>query len=286
MERKSGPDSYWRKKLSKDAYEALRLGKMEEPYSGKYVNTDLSGTYLCAGCMTPLFDSSQKFDDGSGHATFRIKQNDKRFLFEQVYLEDGNKPTKVICSACRGRVGELVGDESENEKTVHVNLSSVFLKKKFTPKNYPLLYIFLLIFISMGILSALSFGGYMQNENNTKNSENVLHLQILNEDIVASIIYIDKLKPESQSVVFGKDAIFVIFSKKENSPRLRLPKHPLDVLWLDSAYTVLSGEKRTGKEEDNILTPFENVAFALVTNPGELPDDSFKKGFKIFVSEK
>jgi hypothetical protein len=142
------------------------------------------------------------------------------------------------------------------------------------------------MFISAGILFALSFAGYLQNRNNSESSENILHLQVLNKKVDATTIYIDKLNPENQSVVFGKDAVLVVFSKKKDSPRLRLPKHTLDILWLDSSYIVLFGEKRTGNEKDNILTPSEDTAFALITNSGELPGEAFKKGFNVLVSEK
>ena len=42
----------------------------EKPFSGKYLNYQKDGTYLCANCLNPIFDSNNKFESHCGWPSF------------------------------------------------------------------------------------------------------------------------------------------------------------------------------------------------------------------------
>ncbi len=60
----------WREKLTPEAYSVLREEGTERPFTSPLNNEKRKGLFLCAGCNLPLFDSSKKFDSGTGWPSF------------------------------------------------------------------------------------------------------------------------------------------------------------------------------------------------------------------------
>ena len=69
-------DAEWKKILPEDLYEVSRHAATERPFTGKYWNADLKGTYYCAACGRKLFRSEAKFASTCGWPSF-FEQEDK-----------------------------------------------------------------------------------------------------------------------------------------------------------------------------------------------------------------
>lgn len=60
----------WKQRLTPVQYEVLRLKGTERAGTGEFNKHYKEGTYLCAGCKTPLYTSETKFDSGCGWPAF------------------------------------------------------------------------------------------------------------------------------------------------------------------------------------------------------------------------
>lgn len=64
------PDREWKALLSPQSYRVL-FNEGTEPAGSSALNKETrAGTYVCAACYLPLFDSATKFDNGTGWPSF------------------------------------------------------------------------------------------------------------------------------------------------------------------------------------------------------------------------
>jgi peptide-methionine (R)-S-oxide reductase len=101
-------DSEWRRLLTKQQYEVLRLHRTEVPGSSPLNHEKRKGTFGCAGCALPLFSSETKYDSGTGWPSFyqplpnAIGTSIDRTLFMTR--------TEVHCRRCGGHLGHVFED--------------------------------------------------------------------------------------------------------------------------------------------------------------------------------
>ena len=63
-------DSEWREALTPQQYYVLRQAGTERPFTSEYNKNPEKGTYACAACENPLYESAHKFDSGTGWPSF------------------------------------------------------------------------------------------------------------------------------------------------------------------------------------------------------------------------
>jgi peptide-methionine (R)-S-oxide reductase len=102
-------DAEWKQRLSPLAYEVTRQQGTERAFSQPGYDRHDPGLYRCVCCDNALFDSSTKFDSGTGWPSFW-----QPIAPENVYnVEDhlfGMKRIEVRCSLCDSHLGHVFDD--------------------------------------------------------------------------------------------------------------------------------------------------------------------------------
>jgi peptide-methionine (R)-S-oxide reductase len=104
-------DEEWRKLLSPAQYEILRKDGTERAYTSPLLKEHRRGTFACAGCDLPLYDSATKFDSGTGWPSF-WKPLEKAVV-EETDNSYGMVRTAVHCRRCGGHLGHVFNDGPE-----------------------------------------------------------------------------------------------------------------------------------------------------------------------------
>lgn len=102
-------DKEWREQLTPEQYRIMREKGTEPAFTGKYWDCHEKGTYKCAGCGQPLFDSETKFDSGSGWPSFYAPVDNENVETE-VDAGRGMVRTEVLCSKCDAHLGHVFDD--------------------------------------------------------------------------------------------------------------------------------------------------------------------------------
>jgi peptide-methionine (R)-S-oxide reductase len=108
FDRLEKPLSEWRELLDPRAFAVLFEDDTERPFSSPLNEEKRSGVFVCAACFLPLFESSTKFDSGTGWPSFWAPIDGRvatRADYKLVFPR-----TEYHCARCGGHQGHVFND--------------------------------------------------------------------------------------------------------------------------------------------------------------------------------
>jgi peptide-methionine (R)-S-oxide reductase len=104
-------DDDWRRELAPEQYRVLRQHGTERAGTSPLNAEHRSGVFHCGGCGEPLFESSTKFDSGTGWPSFfRPIEGAVKTSVDRSY---SMQRTEVHCGRCGGHLGHVFPDGPE-----------------------------------------------------------------------------------------------------------------------------------------------------------------------------
>ncbi len=123
----------WKKRLEPQAYAILFEEATERPFSSPLNEEKRVGTFVCAACGSPLFQSKTKYDSGTGWPSF----------WEPIAGSLGTRKdyklilprTEYHCARCGGHQGHVFND---GPKPTGLRYCNNGLALNFVPEGEPL----------------------------------------------------------------------------------------------------------------------------------------------------
>ncbi|UZR99928.1 peptide-methionine (R)-S-oxide reductase MsrB [Chondrinema litorale] len=120
----------WKSLLSADQYYITRQKGTERAFTGAYCESHEPGKYACTCCNTLLFDSTLKFDSGTGWPSFTQPVKDNAIKYEKD-TSFGMIRVEVMCNSCDAHLGHIFPDGPEPSGLRYcINSASVKLLEK------------------------------------------------------------------------------------------------------------------------------------------------------------
>lgn len=124
------PKSKWSELLPQATY-CILFEEDTEPAGTSSLNDEKrDGTFVCAACFQPLFDSTSKYDSGSGWPSFW--QPRTHAVGTKTDFKIASPRTEYHCSRCGGHQGHVFNDGPQPTGKRYCNNG---LSLKFVPRS-------------------------------------------------------------------------------------------------------------------------------------------------------
>ncbi|MEN9502733.1 MAG: hypothetical protein RI964_2018 [Pseudomonadota bacterium] len=99
----------WRAQLSSEAYYVTRQQGTERPFSSSLCSLFTAGQYACVCCDNLLFDSTEKFDSGTGWPSFTQPVQANAIAYHADHSH-GMTRVETTCNVCGAHLGHVFPD--------------------------------------------------------------------------------------------------------------------------------------------------------------------------------
>ena len=103
------PEEEWKALLDPETFSITRLKGTERAFSGEHCSSHEAGKYNCICCGTPLFDSTIKFESGTGWPSFTLPIQENAIKYEKD-ISYGMTRVEVMCNTCDSHLGHVFPD--------------------------------------------------------------------------------------------------------------------------------------------------------------------------------
>jgi peptide methionine sulfoxide reductase msrA/msrB len=102
-------EAEWRLRLTPEQYRITRAKDTEPAFCGGLLKNKKPGMYVCVCCNLPLFESTAKFESGSGWPSF-FQPVAKENLREKRDTSHHTVRTEILCKRCGAHLGHVFDD--------------------------------------------------------------------------------------------------------------------------------------------------------------------------------
>ena len=102
-------DEEWMAHLSPEQFQVARKKGTEPAFTGEYHDCKQDGVYQCVCCGNPLFNSTTKFNSGTGWPSFWAPATKESVSTESDHSL-ARERTEVLCSQCGAHLGHVFDD--------------------------------------------------------------------------------------------------------------------------------------------------------------------------------
>jgi methionine-R-sulfoxide reductase len=125
-------EAEWRAMLAPVQYRVTRQQGTEPPFRNEFWNHHEDGVYFSVCSDTPLFDSGDKFESGTGWPSF-TKPIEPAFVAEQVDASHGMRRVEVHCAVDGAHLGHVFPDGPQDRGGLRYCINSAALR--FMPRK-------------------------------------------------------------------------------------------------------------------------------------------------------
>ena len=111
MEKIDKTEAQWREELGEQEFKVLRKEATERAGTSPLNHEKRAGTFVCAGCGLPLFESSDKYESGTGWPSF-FDYIEGNLEFKKDFLLIIPR-SEYHCARCGGHQGHVFNDGPE-----------------------------------------------------------------------------------------------------------------------------------------------------------------------------